>query len=57
MKNTTTTAAETAAAEKPYRLYECPCGQGQCYVWSDGLSSCDISRRMVKEKGKWVYKE
>jgi len=61
MENPTTTNTTnnttTNTAEKPYILYECPRGQAQCYVWSDGLSSCNISRKMVKENGKWVYKE
>jgi hypothetical protein len=27
---------------KPELVHECPCGQGQCYVYDDGSSGCDF---------------
>jgi hypothetical protein len=27
---------------KPELIHECPCGQGQCYVYDDGTSGCDF---------------
>ena len=26
--------------EKSQRLYECQCGEAQCYEWSDGTTDC-----------------
>jgi hypothetical protein len=47
--------------QKPHRLWECLCGQGQCYEWSDGTTDCgwimkletpDYTPKVAKEISK-----
>lgn len=43
----------TGNIQKPHRLWECLCGQGQCYEWSDGTTDCGWDYKKILKKEGW----